>query len=301
MTFQQLQYLLEVSHTGSVTQAAKNLYVSYSSISISISNLEKELGYTLFDRSKNGLVPTELGEQVLEHAANICRSYEQITRLGQQHRRAVRINCLDTAVYSAAFTKLLEEIRGSEAVGVTMTAYHANDLYQKMQMGELELSVLTILSFAYGFWEQRLKKGGLTREVMRIIPAVIKVGKGHPLYNAKRVYPHDLQGLPVVDKPERPLTATPLFKGIVYTEPSKVLMISSETARQQTIARGLAYGICIMPPVGQPQTDDIRYIPLEGIHYYILAVTNPQYPMPPEAARFLQLLRQELQDAYPTE
>lgn len=301
MTFQQLQYLLEVSRTGSVTQAAKNLYVSYSSVSISIGNLEKELGYSLFDRSKTRLVPTELGEQVLEHAAQICRAYEQISQLGQQRRRNVRINCLDSAVYSAAFAKLLEENRERNDVGIAMTGYQANELYRKLLMGELDLCVLSILSFAYGHWERQLKKGGLSREVLRIIPAAVKVGKGHPLSEAKRVYPHDLQNYTMVDKPERPLTATRLFKGILYAEPSKILMVSGESARQQTVARGLAYGICMMPPVANRQTEEFRHIPLEGIHYYIMAATNPQYAAPPEVTRFLQLLRQELDEAYPQE
>lgn len=46
MTFQQLQYFLEVHRIGSVTKAAKNLFVSYPSVSVAIANIEKDLVMT---------------------------------------------------------------------------------------------------------------------------------------------------------------------------------------------------------------------------------------------------------------
>ena len=45
MTFEQLNYVIEVSKTGSINKAAVNLFVSQSSLSQAIQNLEKELGY----------------------------------------------------------------------------------------------------------------------------------------------------------------------------------------------------------------------------------------------------------------
>ena len=65
MTIQQLQYVLEVYRAGSVSQAAKNLFVGQSSVSVSITNLEKELGYPIFTRSKNGVALTPQGRDVV--------------------------------------------------------------------------------------------------------------------------------------------------------------------------------------------------------------------------------------------
>lgn len=70
MTFQQLQYLLEVNRTGSFTAAAKNLYVTQSSVSNAITTLENEIGtpilfavkrvYILHTGAKRSLrMPTE--------------------------------------------------------------------------------------------------------------------------------------------------------------------------------------------------------------------------------------------------
>jgi DNA-binding transcriptional LysR family regulator len=56
---------LEIHRTGSVTQAAKNLFVTQSSVSIALSALEKELGFPIFIRSKKGLTPTPRGATII--------------------------------------------------------------------------------------------------------------------------------------------------------------------------------------------------------------------------------------------
>ena len=43
VTLEQLNYVIEVSKTGSMNKAANNLFISQSTLSVSIQNLEKEL------------------------------------------------------------------------------------------------------------------------------------------------------------------------------------------------------------------------------------------------------------------
>ena len=50
MTFQQLQYVSEVAHLGSINRAAHKLFVSQSSVSNTIKALETELGIQIFHR-----------------------------------------------------------------------------------------------------------------------------------------------------------------------------------------------------------------------------------------------------------
>ena len=52
MTLQQLQYLMEVYRTGSISGAAKKLFLAQSSLSASISSMESELGFPVFIRTK---------------------------------------------------------------------------------------------------------------------------------------------------------------------------------------------------------------------------------------------------------
>ena len=91
MTFQQLNYLLEVNRVGSFSVAAKNLYVSQAAVSNAIIALEKEIDAPLFVRGKRALTPTERGSEVIEHAKKIFEQYHMITAPIKPQRQTVRI------------------------------------------------------------------------------------------------------------------------------------------------------------------------------------------------------------------
>lgn len=62
-----IQVFSVTSETGNVTRAAQFLNISQSSVSYHIKKLEKDLGYSLFRRSKQGLVLTEEGTVLARH------------------------------------------------------------------------------------------------------------------------------------------------------------------------------------------------------------------------------------------
>ena len=76
MEIRQIQYFLSIVNTGSFSQAADEHYIGQSSLSKMIIALEKELGVSLFDRSKRKIVLTEAGEVFLEHARKINADYK---------------------------------------------------------------------------------------------------------------------------------------------------------------------------------------------------------------------------------
>ena len=79
MTIQQLQYVLEVTKTGSVSKAARNLYLSQPNLSNAIKNLEHELGITIFERTTMGMQLTGNGQRLVQKAASIMEDIADIT------------------------------------------------------------------------------------------------------------------------------------------------------------------------------------------------------------------------------
>ena len=69
MTVQQLKYILKVAEVGSITEAAKLLFISQPSLSNSIKETEKEAGITIFHRSRTGItyICIQVKENSLEH------------------------------------------------------------------------------------------------------------------------------------------------------------------------------------------------------------------------------------------
>lgn len=78
MTIVQLEYLLAVANCGSFSQAAEHCFVTQPSLSMQVKALEEELGVVLLDRSKKPVIPTEVGEVVLERVRETLRAYECI-------------------------------------------------------------------------------------------------------------------------------------------------------------------------------------------------------------------------------
>ena len=73
----QLQYLVAVADAGSVTRAAELLHVVQPAVTRQIHNLEGELGVALFERSRAGMRPTEIGTQVVERARRALTELER--------------------------------------------------------------------------------------------------------------------------------------------------------------------------------------------------------------------------------
>ena len=70
MTIQQCKYVLTVAKTGSFNEAAKQLFIAQSSLSVSIKSLEQELDIKIFERSGNGVYLTDEGAEFVKYQKN---------------------------------------------------------------------------------------------------------------------------------------------------------------------------------------------------------------------------------------
>ena len=63
-----------MERTGSITQAADNLYTTQPNLSKAVKKLETDMGMSIFKRTSKGLAPTKRGAQFLEQARS-CLLY----------------------------------------------------------------------------------------------------------------------------------------------------------------------------------------------------------------------------------
>jgi DNA-binding transcriptional LysR family regulator len=83
MDFREFQYVVTIADCHSITEAAKQLYISQPSLSYALSKIEKEAGMKLFDRSKQPLVLTEAGEYYVKQARQFLRDKKNfVSKLG---------------------------------------------------------------------------------------------------------------------------------------------------------------------------------------------------------------------------
>ena len=71
MTFVQLEYVIAVATYHHFAKAAEHCFITQPTLSMQIHKLEKELSIKIFDRSKQPVVATEAGKQLIEQARKI--------------------------------------------------------------------------------------------------------------------------------------------------------------------------------------------------------------------------------------
>ena len=76
MDVKQLRFFVNVIEQGSFTKAARTLSVAQSVISHHVSELERDLGQQLLVRHGRGVIPTEAGTRLAEHARDILHQME---------------------------------------------------------------------------------------------------------------------------------------------------------------------------------------------------------------------------------
>ena len=70
MNIQQLRYVVAIANSGTFREAAEKMYVSQPSLSISVRDLEKELGFKIFRRTSSGTFLTRRGMEFYEKRKN---------------------------------------------------------------------------------------------------------------------------------------------------------------------------------------------------------------------------------------
>lgn len=86
MTHTQLEYLIAVANCGNFTAAAELCFVTQPTLSVQIKMLEDELGVILLDRSRKPVVPTLLGERVVEQARTALEEVDRIREIVLEYK-----------------------------------------------------------------------------------------------------------------------------------------------------------------------------------------------------------------------
>ena len=132
MNTQYFLYAIEVEKTGSITQAATNLFMSQPTLSKAIKDLEASVGFTVFKRTSKGVVPTQKGEEFLSHAKKI----------------AVQLQKMEAALYAQATTHQLFSLaipRVSYIAKATSQYVCTFDNRRNMEIDILETDSLRII------------------------------------------------------------------------------------------------------------------------------------------------------------
>lgn len=144
MTLRNLQVFVKVAECGKMSAAAKQLYVSQSSVSQAISDIEREYNIVLFDRIGKRLYITPLGEQLLEYARKAISYQDSINDWLKRNSnlKSIRVGASVT-VGSTILSAILRDME-AECPGIETFAYVGNtdSIAEKLLCGELDIGLV---------------------------------------------------------------------------------------------------------------------------------------------------------------
>ena len=217
MTIQQLRTAMEAARTGSITQAAKNLYLSQPNASSMLRTLEQELGYEIFSRTNSGIVPTEAGERFLEHAKVILAQLQELYTIRAQGRVCrLRLGVQSFSPAVEAFIRLTQQYRDCPSAEFKCVNISADGGIRALADMELDVVAALIAPCMLPAAEQAVQNQNLELHFLHQVPACLNLRRGHPLlaklppnaetfdYRLLEAYPYvEYQKLPTRSPPSR--------------------------------------------------------------------------------------------------
>jgi DNA-binding transcriptional LysR family regulator len=118
MNFSQLQSLVALADTGSFTEAAYSIDLTQSAVSHALAALESELGVTLIERNRKGVVAlTRIGQTIIPHVRSLLASastIEQETKAAQgEVRGKLRLGSIRSIISPGLLASVLNCFRVS--------------------------------------------------------------------------------------------------------------------------------------------------------------------------------------------
>ena len=198
MTLQQLKYVTEVADRGSITEAAKSLFIAQPSLSAAIHELEEEIGVALFLRSNRGVLITPEGAEFLGYARQVVQQAALIEDKYIAHSALRQRFCISTQHYSFTAGAFVELVRaqGGEAYEFILREGKTYDTINDVRTLRSEMGVIYLSSFNEAVIRKMLREANLVFSELFSARPHIFVGRNNPLAGRESVTLADLEPLP---------------------------------------------------------------------------------------------------------
>ena len=199
MNIQQLRYVVAIANSGTFREAAEKMYVSQPSLSISVRDLEKELGFKIFRRTSSGTFLTRRGMEFYEKAQELVKGFDVFQNQYANPEDEKKEFSISSQHYDflppliTQFSVLYPENKDFRIFESTTV-----QILDEVAQGHSELGIIYLNKQNTKGIMQRVDKLGL--EVIDLIPfqTHIYLRKGHPLAKKEFLVMEDLAHLPTV-------------------------------------------------------------------------------------------------------
>ncbi len=198
MTLQQLKYLIAVAENGSITEAAKKLYISQPSLSGAIREVEKETKLTIFNRCRTGVALTAAGMEFLGYARQVVQQMELLESRYIENQPEKTRFCISTQHYTFAANAFVELVQrfGQERYEFILNETQTHQIIEDVRNRFCDLGILYLCQSNENVLQKIFEEYALEfHELFTVAPHVF-LRREHPLASKKTITLEDLKPYP---------------------------------------------------------------------------------------------------------
>lgn len=215
MDLKQIEYIVKIAETGSITRAAEQLFITQSALNQQLLKLEQQLGIKLFVRHKHDMTPTSAGRVYLEYGENMIRekreAYNIIHDMAQSSLGDLRLTFSRERGIDMLVSTYPQFHRKFPGITLRPHEMFVVDQLNCLSRGDTDLGVVTVT--------EKQKVPDLEFELVRKEPLLLAI----PRQNPRAVNPA---------RPGTPLEELPYMEVDQCKDSPFVLMFPKSTMRQ---------------------------------------------------------------------
>lgn len=147
MTLVQLEYLVAVDTYRSFVTAAEKCFVTQPTLSMQVQKLEESLGVKIFDRSRQPVVPTEIGVAIIQQARLILTESAKLGEIISEHRNELagelKIGVIPTIAPYLLPSIIMSFTQKYPKVQLLIWEYTTEQIIQNLKQGILDAGILS--------------------------------------------------------------------------------------------------------------------------------------------------------------
>lgn len=198
MTLIQLKYVIVIAGENSLNDAAKILFVSQPSLSSAVRSLEKEIGFDIFIRSKNGITLTTKGAEFIGYAKSIMEQYELLETKYISHTNVKKTFSVSMQHYSFAVSAFVELVKqyGMDEYEFEVYETKTYEVIDHVRNYKSEIGILYLNEFNKNVLSKLFAEYGLQFSPLLECGVYVYMWKGHPLADRKELTLEELEEYP---------------------------------------------------------------------------------------------------------
>jgi DNA-binding transcriptional LysR family regulator len=198
MTLQQLKYVVTVADKGTISEAAKELFLSQPSLTNAIKELEQEMQLTIFNRTNKGIVVSNAGDEFLAYARQVLEQANLLEeRFLNGNKQSPRFS-VSTQHYSFAVNAFVDVIRefGQNQYDFTLRETQTYEIIEDVSRLKSEIGILYTSSKNEEVIMKFIKQNGLEFQELFLAKPHVFISSKHPLAEKEVITIDELEDYP---------------------------------------------------------------------------------------------------------